>query len=452
MKKAPLLPILAFCALFFTACKNDSYPKVNNPNYQTDAANPEYMHRSLQTLTYTVKHDIFPPMIAARIYAYSHIAAYEAMIAANPKGKNTSLAGQLNGLAELPKAPAGATICTPVAALKAYMKVGKMLTFTPDSIDAFEAKVMSEFKQMGVPREVFEASVALGDTIGGAVLAWAKKDNYAQTRSMPKYTVKTKNPATWKPTMPDYADAIEPNWNKIRPMFMDSAAQFKPIPPTKYDSIKGSKFYQEAYEVYKSVQDSTPERIATGWYWDDSPMAVSNSGHVNFVRKKITPGGHWLHITMYLVRAEKFDFATTTEAYLRVALGLFDGFISCWDEKYRSEVVRPETYIGQFISPHWTPIIVTPAFPEYTSGHSVISGASAAILTDIFGDKKAFTDSTEVQFGMPPRSFNSFNEAAEQAAISRFYAGIHYMPAIKIGLDQGRNVAHHLIKKVKTRQ
>ncbi|MBL7876074.1 MAG: phosphatase PAP2 family protein, partial [Cyclobacteriaceae bacterium] len=113
---------------------------------------------------------------------------------------------------------------------------------------------------------------------------------------------------------------------------------------------------------------------------------------------------------------------------------------------------RPETYINQYINEDWVPVLQTPPFPEYTSGHSVISAASAVTLTNIFGDNFAFTDSTEVEFGLSSRSFNSFIEASEEAAISRMYGGIHYLPACQIGVAEGKEIGAFILKKVKTRK
>lgn len=444
MKIFPTSLATSLLLLFLvTSCKK------SNPNFQQEAANPAFMHRSLKGLTAVIKHDLFPPMIAARIYGYAHIAAYEALNAQTPQYK--SLAKQLKDLGDLPKAEEGKEYCLPVAAVKAYFRVGKQLTFSGDSADAELAKIMTDFDAIGIPSDVFKRSVALGDTVGGAILKWAAKDNYAQIRSYPKYTVKLNDGMTWQPTMPDYAEALEPHWNKMRPLTLDSAAQFKPVPPTPYSADKTSIFYKEAYEVYKTVADSTPDRIATAWYWDDNPAATLNAGHFNITRKKITPGGHWLWISHYASQQSGKNIYEASEAYMKVAVGLFDAFISCWDEKYRSEVVRPETYIGKHISPNWTPIINTPPFPEYTSGHSCISGVSATILADVFGAQTAFTDSTEVQFGLPARSFKSFEEAATQAAYSRLYAGIHYRPACEVGLTQGQAIAKHILSRLKTR-
>jgi hypothetical protein len=141
----------------------------------------------------------------------------------------------------------------------------------------------------------------------------------------------------------------------------------------------------------------------------------------------------------------------SAEAYVRVSLSLVDGFISCWDEKYRSKLVRPETYINKYIDENWLPVLQTPPFPEYTSGHSVISSSASVALTKLFGDNYAFTDSTETEFGMPPRSFQSFYQAAEEAGISRMYGGIHYRPAVEQGSKQGKLLGELIATKVTTR-
>ena len=140
----------------------------------------------------------------------------------------------------------------------------------------------------------------------------------------------------------------------------------------------------------------------------------------------------------------------TAESYAVVTISLFDAFISCWDEKYRSNLIRPETLINQHIDQNWTPLLQTPPFPEYTSGHSVISSAASIALTELYGDNFAFLDTSEEEYGLPARSFNSFIEASEEAAISRLYGGIHYMPAIDNGVTQGRALGRHLMGQIET--
>ena len=124
-----------------------------------------------------------------------------------------------------------------------------------------------------------------------------------------------------------------------------------------------------------------------------------------------------------------------------------EGFISCWDEKYRSNRIRPETAIRKYVDPNWQPLLQTPPFPEYLSGHSVVSSASAVILTNFFGDNFSFTDSVEVTYGLAPRKFTSFHQAAQEAAISRFYGGIHFMDAINNGLTQGTKVGEWVLQR-----
>ncbi len=417
-------------------------------DYSQSAANPDFFHRASYKLTEIIMHDIFNPPVASRIYAYTGIAAYEAMVPSNKNYK--SLAGQLNGLTILPLPEANKKYCYPLASIKAYLKTGKFLIFSEDSITNFEKKIIAEYKALGVEDDVLERSLAFGDTIGGAIIKWAKKDNYAQIRSAPKFTI-TQAPDRWIPTPPDYADALEPHWREMRTMFMDSAAQFKPQRPTAFSADKKSQFYKEAKMVYQSVKDSTPERILIGSYWDDSPNSTVNQGHVNFMKKKITPPGHWLNISKYVSRNKNLSFEETVNTYVRTAVVMYDAVISCWDEKYRSNVLRPETYISNYIESDWVPIIVTPPFPEYPSGHSVFSGAASTILSDIFGAKVPFVDSTEVVFGLGSRRFDSFDKAADEAAISRFYAGIHYMPAITNGVGQGRNIAKYFESKIITK-
>jgi membrane-associated phospholipid phosphatase len=175
-------------------------------------------------------------------------------------------------------------------------------------------------------------------------------------------------------------------------------------------------------------------------------------GHAMFATKKITPGGHWMGIAGIAARQAGASAVETAEAYARTAVALADGFLSAWEVKYLTGVVRPETVINAYLDPAWAPLLQTPPFPEYTSGHSVISNAAAAVLTAQFGPRVRFIDSTETEYGLPARTFASFQAAADEAAISRLYGGIHYRRAIEEGSAQGRRVGAHVVARVQTRQ
>lgn len=183
-------------------------------------------------------------------------------------------------------------------------------------------------------------------------------------------------------------------------------------------------------------------------FWDCNPFAVQENGHLLIGLKKISPGAHWLGITGIACEKEKKSFDETLHIYTMVSVGLMDAFICCWDEKYRSNRIRPETAIRKYIDVKWMPLIQTPPFPEYLSGHSVISASSAAILTHFFGDHFNYTDNVEVRYGLPARSFNSFREAAKEAAVSRFYGGIHFMDAVDNGFQQGEKVGEWVLGKL----
>lgn len=165
--------------------------------------------------------------------------------------------------------------------------------------------------------------------------------------------------------------------------------------------------------------------------------------------KKMSPGGHWMNIAAIATDKAHIGFDRSIEVQAITAVALMDAFISCWDEKYRSNRIRPETYINRYVDVHWQPVLQTPPFPEYTSGHSVISAAAAEVLSYLLGDHFNFTDNTEVQFGLPPRSFHSFWQAANEAAISRFYGGIHFMDSIDNGIVTGKKVGDFVIGKIK---
>ena len=412
------------------------------------ADDPAFLHSTLKAITDRIVFDIFSPPVASRIYAYTTIATYEA--ARHGDSTLVTLSGQLNGLGELPQPEPGKEYHYNIAAVQAMYRTGKALVFSEEDLEGFYDSLSKEIRDTGIPKDVLERSLAFGDSVSAAVLKWAATDNYRQTRSFPKYTIQ-RDESTWKPTPPAYMDAVEPHWNKIRPFVLDSAAQFRPSPPVPFSKEKNSAFYQLALEVRDVVANLSPQQKEIASFWDCNPFMMNVNGHVMFANKKISPGGHWVNITAQVCRSLGLTPARASEAYVRVSVALADAFISCWDEKYRSKLIRPESYINQYIDENWVPYLQTPPFPEHTSGHSTISGSAAAVLTDLFGNNLSFSDSTETEFGIPVRKFASFRAAAEEASLSRLYGGIHYRTALDVGLDMGSKVGQYVSSRVKTR-
>ncbi len=437
--------------IFFLAgfCLLVSFSVPNKESWKSKAANPDYLHRSIKKVTDVMVRDIYSPPVAARTYAYITVAAYEAALHEDPK--YSTLAGQLHGLRPVPQPETGKEYSFTLAAVDALLTVGKTMVISEEKIEDFHTAIMQEFKKSGMPEGVFQNSMAYGKTVAAHILAWAAQDNYKQTRSFPKYSV-TDDAGSWRPTPPAYIKAIEPHWNKLRTFLIDSGEQFKPLRPTPFSTAISSQFYKEAKEVQAIGMKLSHEQIEIANFWDCNPFKMNINGHVMYATKKISPGGHWINITRLACKKVDADFMRAAEAYACLSVTLADGFISCWDEKYRSNVIRPETYINQYIDQSWVPLIQTPPFPEYTSGHSVISTASAVMLTKLFGENFHYADSTEVEFGLPVRQFKSFKQAAEEAAISRLYGGIHYRPSIVNGVLEGKEIGQFITKKLRQKK
>ncbi len=411
---------------------------------QSDYNDASLLHRAQQVLTDVMIHDIFSPPVASRVYAYAHIAAYECLVPFS--GSLRSLQGQLRDFPAI-RAFDTARIDPLVASLQAFRLTGKQLIFSEKMFEDSLTRLQSLAKSGMRRGKSITASLAMGKMVADSILAWAGRDHYRETRKMRRYSYK-KDPGAWLPTPPGYMAAIEPYWKMIRPLTMDSASQFRPSPATTFSKEKGSPFYQLAQEVYTTGKNLTKEQQEIALFWDCNPFFLNTQGHLNYATKKISPGGHWMQIAGLVCKQQNADFFAASKVYTLTAMVIFEAFISCWEEKYHSQLIRPETYINAYIDESWRPVLQTPPFPEHSSGHSVVSAASSVVLTKVFGDDIAFNDVTEVPFGLPPRQFSSFAEASREAAISRLYGGIHYRPAIENGYTEGVEVANWLLKKV----
>lgn len=408
---------------------------------------PEPLHEAMQQLTNTMVYDIFSPPQSSRVYSYASIAAYEAV----RQGDTTwrSLAGQVRNMPSVPAPDRTREYSWSLAGVRAFLSVSHQLTFSRERMDSVRT-AMSERYKADLPADVYERSVAYGDSVAKHVLAWAGTDKFKESRGLPKFSV-TKEVGRWRPTPPAYMDAVEPGWSTLIPFAMDSSSQFRPAPAIPFDTTAKSAFYAQVAEVYEKGKTLSDEEREIASFWDCNPYTMNVQGHTMFATKKISPGGHWMGIAGQASRQAKASLVQTADAYARTAMALADGFIAAWEEKYHSAVIRPETVINNYVDEKWVPLLQTPPFPEYPSGHSVISTAAAEVLTSIYGANFAFADSVEVPYGLPVRSFTSFEAAANEAAISRLYGGIHYRQAIEEGQVQGRNVGRHLVARVVTK-
>lgn len=426
---------LSLIVLVVVNCTN------RNATVHPDGA--EVLHKNIKNLTSLIVYDIFTPPVAARIYSYTSLAAHEAIRYLDEN--EPSIIEKLNGFSTMPVPDRSKKYDYTLAASVAFYSIARELTFSQDQITRFENETYLPFKAILNSRE-YNNSVAFGKAIAAVVMERAKKDNYKETRAMEKFQG-SEEEGKWRPTNPDYMDGTEPYWSKISSFSLDSSSQFCPGPPPAFNKEKNSLFYKINKEVYDTGMNLTPEQKNIAYFWDDNPFVSNYKGHLAFNTKKQTPGGHWMGITTIACRKTKADVAKTARAYSLVAVGLMDGFISCWDTKYNYKYIRPVTVINSWFDKKWEPYLQTPPFPEYTSGHSTISGSAATILTALFGENFAYHDDADKEYIGMERDFTSFMQAAQEASVSRFYGGIHYMVSLDTGLEMGKRVGEQVLRR-----
>jgi hypothetical protein len=377
----------------------------------------------------------YSPPVASRGFAYLGIVAYEAT--ASGSRELASLAGQLEGLTPPPARVPGATYDEALVVQAALSATVADLFHNTGPTGRRAIKMVGKDLDgrlaAGAPAEVAERSAAFGRAVAEHVLAWSRSDGGAVVENMgfPLDRVAEKGPGFWVPTstIGQQQAPLLPGWGGNRPFAMSPETRCDLPPPPAYSEDPSSAFHAEAMEVYDTRRTLTAEQKAIARFWSDDPMLSP------------TPPGHWISIAMHLLDADGADVQRRADVLARLGIVLADAFIACWHTKYEYDLLRPVTYIRRLVDPKWEPLMITPPFPEYPSGHSTQSGAAAAVLTALFGGDRAFDDVTHVADGLPARHYANFEAAAQEAALSRLYGGIHFRAAIERGLEQGRCVA-----------
>jgi hypothetical protein len=409
-------------------------------------SNQELPHQLVKKLTDIIVVDIFTPPVASRIYANTSLAMYEALRFEDSSAP--SITAKLKGFDPMPLPIDKISYNFSIAAIQAFCETAKKVTFSAPEITAYQDSMIKQYAG-NMDQAIVDSSVAFGQRVADVVAKRLGKDHYKETRGMERFEVKTSDQTRWVPTAPDYADGLEPFWATMLTMGLDSSNQIEADDFPAYSEDKNSAFYKEMKEVYDISKSLTDEQIDIALFWDDNPFVSKHKGHVMFQDKKMTPGGHWMAIAAKACKINNADPVTSAKAYAYTAIGLYDGFISCWYVKYKTVRIRPQTAIQRLIDEQWISYIQTPPFPEYTSGHSTTSSSAAEMLTHVFGDNIAFTDSSELEYNLPVRTFKSFRHAAEEASISRVYGSIHYRSGCENGNKQGKQVAAAILAKLK---
>lgn len=385
----------------------------------------------------------FTPPVASRAMGYAGVTLYEALRPGMPD--KPSLVGRLNGLDWTPPAEAG-DYHWPLVANSALASINRRLfahagATARTAIDGLEESIRARYAPTVAP-EVVQRSLRRGRAVAAAIFAWSKQDggHEGYLYNLPLSYSPPQGEGLWTPTPPQYQRAMQPFWGQNRPFAMPTADACALPPPAPYSTSPASALFLEAMEVYTTVQTLTPAQREIALYWADDPILTA------------TPPGHSLAIATQVLRQEGASLADAAETYARLGVALADAFIACWHDKFTYNRLRPITYIQRVIDPTWnatelTDPVRTPPFPEYPSGHATEAGAAATVLTYLFGSAYPFTDESQVRLGFAPRHYATFWEAAEEAAQSRLYGGIHFRSANEGGLEQGRCVGAWVLQR-----
>ncbi len=423
------------CAAALLLCPALHAQPTNAPPASTysAAAATEWFQLALQLTQQTPG---FSPPVASRAFAYLGLALYESIVPGI--AQNSSLAGQLNELSSLPFAQPDEPLHWPTVANAALATMTRMMfpTASADNkarIDLLERslplKYGADFDPITLTPEITNRSESFGKLMAMAVMTWARTDGgheaWGPLRRGRENYVPPSGAGQWSATPPTFAPPLLPWWGEVRPFVMKAPTDCPAPPPPVFSEEPGSAFFKEAQEVYQISTQATQEQRQFALYWADDPG------------KTPTPAGHWVSIATDVLKARKATLFDAGQTYARLNMAMSDAFIAAWYTKYKLNVIRPVTYIQVVIDSNNLPLITTPPFPEYPSGHSVQSAAAAEVLTQTFGPDTVFTDNTHNDRGWGPRSFKGFKAAADEAAASRLYAGIHFRSGIEGGKVQG---------------
>lgn len=427
---------LLLVIIIVAGCKSSNQKKL---------AGTEVLHQNQDQLTQVIIYDVFTPPVASRIYVYTSLAAYEAVKFMQPGSE--SLTAKMKGFDKMPEPKKDKKYNYVLAASQAFFTVAHKVVFSIDSLKKYEQHLWDAYKKEINDDDVYERSIQFGNAVGATIIKRAMADNYVKSRGKPKY-LGSNDLGKWRPTQPDYSDGVEWCWNTMKPLLLDSCNQFFPGSPPAYSTDTNSTFFKAVKEVYIASNQLTTEQREIARFWDDNPFVMEHSGHMMFANKKITPGGHWMGIASIAARQTNAKEVKIARTYALTATALFEAFIACWDVKYKWSYIRPVTVINEFIDKTWSPVLQTPPFPEYTSGHSTITASAATVLTNLYGNNFAYNDTSDLRYIGMQRKFNSFLQASDECSISRFYGGIHYRLSVDSGALYGRKVGNFIINKL----
>jgi hypothetical protein len=371
----------------------------------------------------------------SRPFAYAGIALYEAVVPGMPGYR--SLSGQLTDMPAMPKTNPTYTYHWPICANAALAAMNR--NFFPNTSDANRAAINALEKELETAYQseadhaTFQRSVDFGKAVAQLIFDWSKTDGYA-TNINASYTPPA-GPGLWAPTPPGFSPAFGPYWGNHRLFVACSLDGSAPPGPPAYSTNPSSNYYKMAKEVYDISQTLTADHIALALFYRDYPGFGD---------------GHYISILKQVLEKKRTTLDFTAMVCAKTGIACVDAGIGCWKTKFKYNQERPIRYIREVLGhSEWKPLIDTPPFPDFPSGHSTIAGSFAEILKDFFGNSYPFSDHTYDYLGMAPRTYNSFDELVKEICDSRVYAGIHYTYSCTAAAEQGRKIGQNINNTLK---
>jgi len=432
---------LSMTALVFNfSCSSSIEKKMNEEDVAIEWAN-----MSLYITQYTPSNS---PTFASRGFGYIGLTMYESIVNGYPSHK--SLEGQLDGLKNLPKPDPLASYDWIISFNAAQASILKNIYVqTSDEnklrIDSLENVIYKQFSK-SIDKKIVERSVNYGKAVASTIFEWSKTDggHRGYLNNFDKKMVHPNRPGSWKP--PLFAQSfshhpLHPHWGENRTFDKKNRTLTLPkfIP---YDTVPNSPYYQEFLQVYeKDLKLTKLEKEAAIWWGDDPDVTF-------------TPPGHSFYIATLAIEQKRPPLIECAEVYAKTSIAVADAFIKCWEWKYHFFSERANTFIPKYIDEEWESFWPDPPFPAFPSGHAIQAAAAAAVLEDSFGKQFHFIDKAHEgrkrddvrDTDFVSREFNSFWEAAQETADSRFYGGIHTPQDNNVGLEEGVKIAKNIIE------
>lgn len=423
-----LLPLIASCEKdIFDDDKTNEGSVSGSASRASSAVATDWYALQLQMIIKS--NPSINPILLTRAWGYIGIGLYESV---RPGIKNSvSLSQKLYQMPAMPEKENNNGYSWEISANAALAKL--IVSFYPPTVISSNQQRIDSLEEVhnislrpSVESAVFLRSQAFGRAIADAVIAWSKTDNSNLTNTG---YVPPIFPGAWEPTPPALANGLCPYFGNTRPFLQQHLQVVAPPFIHTYSEEPSSEFYKMEKAMYDLSQSLTQEQKNIALYWNDVGVGVGYS-----------PPGHSVSILNQLLKQKNIDLASAAIAYAKTGIALNDASIAGFKSKYKYNMLRPVTYIKKVIDPAWSPLIVTPPHPEYPAAHAFLTQAFMQTMTGVFGENFSFTDNTYGSKYGGPRTFSSFNAAAEESGMSRRYGGIHYPPSIHAGLQLGKQI------------